>query len=446
MLVAVLALAGCTASVPPPSPPPVVAAAPSQPSISSCPDFESVPSARTAQLSFPPRRPPGVLPGKHPPGVSLFVRGPDIGLYQDGRLTDIALPHPLHSRISHLADDGSRVSAYLWDAAGQRPFIWSRDLRTGVTSLNLAQLPFIRPEDLRSWSPDARRLLVSPVAEDSRGDGVYVLDLDGTAQRRSVVGERIHSFGWRGADEITVVSSAQPVGSAPLLQATFWSGKPGAGLLKLLGADLHAANNWSWSPDGSALALVGLDADRRSPVLQLSEVGPDRIAATPRTLMRVADLTARPEGCPYGRGNVGLSFLQWHPDGQTLAVSGRVLPQGSDFVAIVTRGAGLRSIFRSPGSCYITVPRWSATELFIPLFGPDCGATTLENRVAVLTRDGVIAREVTIPRKGGAQPSADGRWFVSLGDGEVWYLPVADPTARIVVPLDGFLTWCCVGQ
>jgi hypothetical protein len=439
-LAAFLLVSACTTSVPPPvtSPAPVV-----RTTLPACPDIESVPTVRTEQLTAPPRRTPGPLPDRHPPGMSLFVRDAGIALYENGRLTQIDLPYPLHARLAALAEDGSRVSAYLWDAAGQRPYVWSRDLRSGRSSLNVAQLPFVRAEDLVSWSPDARHLVVSPGYGDGSAHGdLYQLALDGTADRRGVLGERVHGYDSRGADEITLVTSPKPVGTTPLGRATLWSWARGAGLVKLLDTDLFWPHT-SWSPDGTRLAMIGLDTNGRSPVVGVADLAAGGTAASPRTLMRIADLVVRPEGCPYGRGDVGLSLPHWSPDGQSLAVAGRVLPQSNYFVAIVSAEGRLRSIFRSPSSCYIPFAPRSARELFIPLFGPDCGPDTLTNRVAVVRSDGAVLREIAIPRKGNAHPSRDGRWFVSVGDGETSYIPVADPDARIGVPLDGFVSWCC---
>jgi len=441
-LAAALVVSGCTTSVPPP----VTSAAPVvRTTLPACPDIESVPTVRTKQPTASPPRIPGPLPDGHPPGTSVFLRGSGVALYESGRLTQIDLPYPIHARLATLAEDGSRVSAYLWDAAGQRPYLWSRDLRSGRSSVNVAQLPFVRAEDLVSWSPDARHLLVSPGYGDGSGHGdVYQLALDGTADRRGVLGERVHAYYSRGADEITVITSPKPVGTMPLGRATLWSWVRGAGLVKLVDADLFWPHG-SWSPDGSRVALLGLDSNGRSPVVQVAEVTREA-AVSPRTLMRIADLVAQPEGCPYGRGDVGLSIPHWSPDGQSLAITGRVLPQSSYFVAIVSAEGRLRSIFRSPSSCYIPFAPWSARELFIPLFGPDCGPDTLTNRVAVVRSDGAVLREIAIPRKGNAHPSRDGRWVVSVGDGETSYIPVAEPDARIVVPLDGFVSWCCADR
>jgi hypothetical protein len=443
-LAAALLVTACTASVPPP---PVTASAPVVgATLPACPDIESVPTVRTKQPTASPQRMPGPLPNGHPPGTSVFLRGSGIALHENGRLTQMDLPYPLHARLAALAEDGSRVSAYLWDAAGQRPYVWSRDLRSGRSSLNVAQLPFVRAEDLVSWSPDARHLLVSPGYGDGSAHGeLYQLALDGTADRRGVLGERVHAYDSRGADEITLVTSPKPVGTTPLGRATLWSWARGAGLVKLLDAELFWPQT-SWSPDGTRLALVGLDSNGRLPVVQVADLAAGGTAVSPRTLMRIADLVVRPEGCPYDRGDVGLSRPHWSPDGQSLAITGRVLPQSNYFVAIVSGEGGLRSIFRSPSSCYIPFAPWSARELFIPLFGPDCGPDTLTNRVAVVRSDGAVLREIAIPRKGNAHPSRDGRWFVSVGDGETSYIPVADPDARIVVPLDGFVSWCCADR
>lgn len=86
-------------------------------------------------------------------------------------------------------------------------------------------------------------------------------------QRRGVLGERIRSYGWRDAADVTVVSLSQPLGTAPLLQATLWSWKPGAGLVNC-SARICMPRPLELVAGRPALALVGLEPDRCSPVMQ----------------------------------------------------------------------------------------------------------------------------------------------------------------------------------
>src|SRR5207245_9602744 len=114
-------------------------------------------------------------------------------------------------------------------------------------------------------------------------------------------------------------------------------------------------------------------------------------------------------------------------------------------VAVAQKEPGLRGIVRSNNSCFIPFAHWARATpiLAVPLFGPECGETTLLNRTALVDKTGTVMREITVPRKGALLLSDIATWAAIPSANELTVLRVTAPEQRLAVPIAKFLGWCC---
>jgi hypothetical protein len=134
--------------------------------------------------------------------------------------------------------------------------------------------------------------------------------------------------------------------------------------------------------------------------------------------------------------------LQWSPSGEIAAVL-RGPAQYDYGVAIAGADGRYAGVFRSSPDCYIPRVSWAGSSLVVSLFGPECGRTELDNRVAILDARGALIREVEITRKGLVDPSPRGSLLLALWRDEARLIRPADGGTAAVIPLRGFVDWCC---
>ena len=161
-------------------------------------------------------------------------------------------------------------------------------------------------------------------------------------------------------------------------------------------------------------------------------------------MLTADDVTRSKESCGWAAKDLKVTFIDWQGGG-LLAVGLHALGQYDYAVAVVHEETGLRGIVRSNNSCFIPFAHWARATpiLAVPLFGPECGETTLLNRTALVDKTGTVMREITVPRKGALLLSDIATWAAIPGENELTVLRVNGPEQRFVVPIAKFLGWCC---
>ena len=415
-LVALLA-AGCVAAPQPPSATPFHFVTPS-PIAAGC--RGSVPVFATASATETPVPVGRAIPTKVP---GRYVFSPDqqhIQLY-DGTLRSVELPISVAglNRLA-LAADGSRVSL-LMNSLGEKA-LWTITWG-GPTSTIPVALPLAPLDAVISWSPDATRVFVQP--RDGFG---YVASLDGTVARTPISGVTYFSH-WNG-DEVTFETAEDANGPT---DAAIWTWEPPSAARQVLATRLDSVGAVAWSTDGR-LAYATSTADGFA-VHARGDVDV--------VVFRQRDLVLGPDVCGLGdASSMHVMSLSWSASGEIAAVLRG--PGQYDFgVAVADRTGRYAGVFRSPPDCYIPRVLWAGPSLVVPLFGPDCGRTELDNRVAILDVRGSLIREIEIARKGAVIPSPNGSLLLALWRDEARVIRSADGGTTAVVPLSGLVDWCC---
>ena len=381
-------------------------------------------------VNSPPSAPP--LPATPPPGTSLFLVNGLPAVYRSGTLSPLTPPHSLRDHTLTLSPDGKRVVGLVYASPSRQFFTWTHTLSDGTDRV----APIDVPSNVQYaiWSPDAEHFATFVDVEQAENP-VYVGDLAGHSWRAAVPGERIWWGLWRQPGEFTFISfvgESQP----PVPQAvTVWSWTPPSAP-RIAARITITRPSFDWSPDGTRLLYIGVAADNKTPVVKA--IGRD----DDRTMLESSAIVATRVGCVLAGHDVIFLAANWSPDGTAIAVVGENQPQANYFAAVTTPDAP--AVFLAPDSCYVSFIHWTGRGLVIPLYGPECGATGDENRVALV--DPLTARaraDIVIGRKAFLGLSADGGWIVTARDGETQFVPTAEPDRRVRVPLTGFLGWCC---
>lgn len=411
---------GCTSGTPSasPTPPAVKSAAPATPCDDRAPAINVSAVHTTTDLA-------------QVPGRVLFWDAGRLRLLEDGRVTELATPHPATAWSSRLMPDG-RVVAMLTGARKGEGFLWEH--RPGHED-RLIAVPISADEHENEvmWSPDASRAAWWRFG----GDIAVTIGLDGATYRTGFPDEAVYTAAWRGQDELTVVSAPATNEAWPITGATLWSWRPPAAPVSF-GGPMTLAAPPAWSADGRHLAALEVTATGRDVVLY----GP-----TSRRLLSQTDLSSGPGGCVR---QVLFTGVGWAPDSRTVAVLTRASAYAVAFVRI---DPGTRpSLFVAPvgaGTCYIPGQiGWHDAAAVVPLFGPDCGSNAAERRENALAlvdpATGALIRYVAMSRKG--LLGASGGWAATsspLGDHATEFIEL-NTDRRITVQLRRVVDHCCV--
>jgi len=394
----------------------------------SCASFPTLATASVAPSPAPSGR---ALPSPAPPGTYLFEKSATaLLLYSRGAVRELSLPAPLSGSRAVLAPDGSAAHAVLADVKAQRMSLWSSS--GAQVALDI---PFLGDVGIVSWSPDARHLAIVP--DTDRVDAIYFAGFDQPASR-FVPGGLVFDLEWRGADELSFFSASSR--DYPISGATLWDWRAGERPQALVKLDLAG---WSaWRSDGAVFAYPAVTADGTAAVRTLDVTGTAIVGD--RTVLTADDVTRSKESCGWAAKDLKVTFIDWQGGG-LLAVGLHALGQYDYAVAVVHEETGLRGIVRSNNSCFIPFAHWARATpiLAVPLFGPECGETTLLNRTALVDKTGTVMREITVPRKGALLLSDIATWAAIPGENELTVLRVNGPEQRFVVPIAKFLGWCC---
>jgi hypothetical protein len=419
-LLAVVGLtAACVAEVPPATP--TIRLITPSPIAEGC--HGSVPVVATASATPTPAPLGAALPAQVP-GRYLFL--PDaqhVQLY-DGTLRSFELPisDPGFNRLA-LAADGNRVSLLVNTIAVESKALWTMTWDGRASTVPVA-LPLAAVGAIVSWSPDATRVFVQP--HDGFG---YVAALDGSVARTPIAGVAYVS-GWNG-DELRFLTADTANGPT---DATMWTWRPPAAARQLLTPHLDSVGAVAWSPDGRRLAYATSTADG----FEVHARGDVDVV-----VLRERDVVIGQGMCGLGdASSMHVMSLQWSPSGEIAAVL-RGPGQYDYGVAIADADGRYAGVFRSSPDCYIPRVAWAGTSLVVSLFGPECGRTELDNRVAILDARGALIREVEITRKGLVDPSPRGSLLLALWRDEARLIRPADGGTAAVIPLKGFVDWCC---
>jgi hypothetical protein len=417
---AALLLVGCVAETQPPQGTPI-------PLVTASPIAEgcrgSVPVVATASATPTPAPVGRVIPSQVP-GRYLFLSDPrHIQLY-DGTLRSFELPISVGGfRRLALATDGGRVSLLVSTLGIEPKALWTMRWE-GLTSTLPVALPLAADDAVVAWSPDATRVFVQP--RDGFG---YVAGLDGTIAR-TPLSDAAYFSGWTG-DEVRFVTADAPNGPT---NAEIWTWRPPAAPRQLAAPRLDSVGAVAWSEDGRRFAYASSTADGFEVHVR---------ADADVVVLRERDIALGPGLCGLGdAGSMHVMSLDWSASGQVAAVLRG--PGQYDFgVAIADASGQYAGVFRSPPDCYIPRVSWAAASLVVPLYGPDCGRTELDNRAAVLNASGSVIREIEITRKGALIPSQRGSLLLAPARDDVRLVRSADGAAAVLIPLAGLVDWCC---
>jgi hypothetical protein len=436
-LVAVL-LISCTPSQESVASPSPANAEPSQaPSTSaangvSCTRQDGLPAVPSREVDARPT-PSGVpFPKAGPPGTSLFLVDGTPAVYAGGGLTLVRSPYAIQDGTLRLSRDGARVVGLLTDATSRETFAWTHDLLGGSDHVQPLALAPLRTGVL--WSPDTRRVASFP-DPDLPENPAIVADLDGHVWRATLPGERIWWGLWRDAAVLTFVSFRGEALRARTQDVRVWNWSPGSDP-ELFAQITITVPSFQWSPDHERLLYIGPGQNATTTAARAVGRGGDTV------VLESAKLPTSPGGCVLAGKEIWLLTASWSPDGQSIALVGLNAPQANYFVA--TNAGGTPRVFLLPATCYATFVNWSPGALLVPMYGPQCGLTSEENRVAVVDPLTAAALgDIVIGRKSFLTGTAKGDWFVAFKDGETQFVPIRDPANRIHVPSTGFVDWCC---
>lgn len=399
-----------------------------------CGPFESVAPVLTVE---PTRSPAPASPSAAyaPRGRGLVTIDEGLRFYDGAQTRDIRPPYPIiRSERGHLSADGTRVSAVV--SQGDRVFAWSLSLADGREALVLipARPPAERGVALARWTADGTRVAYRPELERAESE-LWIADIGGRVTPIVINAERVVGFAWAGRDRLALASATSD-GRLPVGPATIWSVTPGEAPVALSRPTLFSAGLF-WSPDGSKLAYIALTSDRGPEVRMLDGAGE-------HVLMTRGDLRPTPSGCTYAQlSELRFFSVEWHPDGSAIAVLGGGTGDSYKFVALRWLDPRPLTVFGLPSNCPLFDARWSRPFAFLNLTGPECGRTTHEGRLFVLSaEDGRLVRELPVGRKNSIFPSLDGEWVATTQDG-LTFVPVARPEARTSVPIDRVIQWHC---
>ena len=400
-----------------------------QPARTSCASVATLTTAKATTTSPPSGRP---LPSPAPPGAYLFEKDPTtLQLYSGGRVDEFKLPMPIgDTRTRAVLDaDGTSVRALLADVAAKQMSMWSSS-----GHLVPLEIPF-SDFGVVEWSPNGLRLAVIPGLE--RATAIYLAGFDETASRFAP-GGFVFGARWRGPSELTFMSASSR--DYPIPGATLWSWRPSSQPRAIGTFDLGGW--WAWRPDGAELAYPAVGASGTVEV-RVRAIG-DGSAPTERTVLTADQVLQAKQACDWAANEIRITFLEWHRTG-LLAVGLRESGQYDYGVAVVGEDASLRGMVRSNDTCYIPFAQWAdLTPLLVTfLYGPDCGQTELLNRALLVDQNGSVTREMTIARKGPLLLSSKATWAAMPGEHEVVVFRLNDPRQEFVIPLGGFVGWCC---
>ena len=439
-----LAVVACVPTAAPPTslaPSPTAIAQTS--SATACVRRDSVPSLAGTQPLVRPS--PATAGGVGIPGRLVFLDtvngtgGRTLTVYESGAVRTVSLPaSPVGYSTVHLSDDGL-VSAIFAD---ETTFgIWSYDLATGATRTSPVAVPLPGQQPYAYWSPDGRTVAYVRDGEATSTE-LFLVDLGGQAQRVALPDPYLYDLAWRSSVEMSVVVGTRP--TYPLNGASLLTWKiNGRGFEQLVSNVRAASGNHVWSPDGTGLVYADRDAaDSPERLLRRRDDGTNVIfgAADLQKLSNGCDLTSSPSVSAFGFG--------WSPDGRLFATIGKMPPtECCWFLAIGNASGGVPALFRAPSECYLNGQGgWlDSTRILAELTGPDCGRTASEARAVIIdAMSGAALGGFSVGRKSALRLSPDRKWVASVYDGGTDFIPIADPTKRIVLPLTGSIVgWCC---